>query len=220
MSSRIRQGKNGRTKSKTAGHFLHASFKSRAAAAAGVLLLACLLTGCTKTSGISLKDGSITIKYSSAMIFQRTPVFTETDGVLHMKFNGYEWYIAQIISNTEAETLTENREILAESSNMRVYDTSDDSEDEYQFTYLFDLTEDEDHCIRFDTDQAPTIHGGYGNDFTMCIRYFVNGTEVVPEVPASDADFYAAKEDTDSMNCRRTMRTSIPLRSKPERQRN
>ena len=161
-----------------------------------MVFTAFIFTGCSKEAAISSGDGSITIKYSSAGVFQRSPVFTESEGVIHMSFNGYEWYTAQIITEDQRDALTGGLEVLAESSNMKVYDTSGGAEDEYRFTYIFELA-GTGSCIRFDTDQAPTPNGGYGNDFTEGVQYFANGTEVIPDIPVSDTDFYAGEEAQD-----------------------
>ena len=140
-----------------------------------------LLAGCTQaqyTEGAS----SIEIKYRSAVPFERSPVFTETDGVIRMSFNGNEWYTAEIITAEERDLLIKDREVLAETSNMRVYDTSDDTADPYSYTYIFEPAPDSGYCIRFDTDAAPEGHD-LAKDFTTSIQYFVDGTEVVPEIP-------------------------------------
>ena len=139
-----------------------------------------LLTGCTSTQ--CMEKGEVEIKYRSAAPFERSPVFTETDGVIHMSFNGYEWYTAQIITADERNSLIKDKEILAETSNMKAYDTSGDEEDTYQYTYIFELVADSEYFIRFDTDATPTGHD-LAKDFTTSIQYFVSGTEVVPEIP-------------------------------------
>ena len=130
----------------------------------------------------SQKDCSIEIKYRSAVPFERSPVFTETDGVIRMSFNGNKWYTAKIITVEERNRLVKDREVLAETSNMKAYDTSDDTTDDYQYTYVFEPAPDSGYCIRFDTDAAPEGHD-LAKDFTTSVQYFVDGTEVVPEIP-------------------------------------
>ena len=162
-----------------------------------VISVLCLLTGCTSTMSRSDSTGSIEIRYSSAAPFQRAPVFSEADGILHMKFSGYEWYTAQIITNKKRDSLVEGREVLAETANMKLYDTSDDSDDDYRYTYIFEPDEDIDYCIRFDTDDEPSMYSTYGNDFTEGVQYFANGTEIVPDIPTSmksTDDAYPEKE--------------------------
>ena len=148
-----------------------------------LLICAFMLTGCTSGTHSS---GKISIRYHSAALLERNPVFTEDAGVIHMSFNGYEWYTVQVISKAERDELTENREVLAESSNIKIYDTSDDTADFYQYTYIFELSEDIDYCIRFDTDDGPAENTTYGKDFTRNIQYYVDGNEVIPEVPGNN----------------------------------
>ena len=56
------------------------------------------------------------------------------------------------------------------------------TEDAYSYTYIVEPAPDSGYCIRFDTDAAPEGHD-LAKDFTTSIQYFVDGTEVVPEIP-------------------------------------
>ena len=149
--------------------------------------LAVLLTaaGCTGNVRQTSKAGAISIKYDSAVL-ARAPVFSESDGVIHMSFSGYEWYTAQIITEAEKTALVEGREVLAETSNMKLYDTSDEECDAYQYTCLFEPEGAVDSYVRFDTDDFPDNYVPYGLDFANGIRYYVNNTEVIPDIPMKD----------------------------------
>ncbi|MDO4488213.1 MAG: hypothetical protein Q4B67_03905 [Eubacteriales bacterium] len=129
------------------------------------------LTGCGK-GGVkqTFTDGTtVQIEYKSAAILQRAPVFSLKDYDVCMSFNGTLWYRASIIDKKTADWIAGGR-IIAESSNMLVYEGREHAICDYAYVLKLDGTDEA--FILFYTDQSPLEHT-YGNDFTEAISYYV-----------------------------------------------
>lgn len=146
-----------------------------------LLCVCCLLCACDGTSRISVKNADRTttvITYENHGILVRAPVFTKNENKVTMQFNGTEWYIAEAVGEEERERIAEG-ELLAESSNIRVYRNTDESE--YGYIYLIKLEGSDVAYIAVSSMDAPDHHG-YGTDFDHCISYTVDGVETVPDM--------------------------------------
>lgn len=124
-------------------------------------------------------DGTVTkIEYRSAFPLQRAPYFELSDQTLKMSFNGIVWYEASIVDEKTKEWVEEG-EFICESSNMTVYRASRHAE--YAYAYLLTLNGTDDSVILFYTNDSP-FEQGYGTDFSVSVRYFVDKEETVPDV--------------------------------------
>ncbi len=145
-------------------------------------LLLCVLLGLSACGTKRLKqknpDGSVSvIEYRSAIPFERAPYFEREDEVVRMSFNGVVHYEASIIDAAAAAWVSEGR-LLAESSNIRVYEANPHAY--YAYAYLMSLEGSAEAFVLFYSDGEPGV-GGYETDFTTSIRYFTDGLETVPD---------------------------------------
>lgn len=143
------------------------------------LLSVLLLTGCgAKKFSRENSDGTVTvIRYTSAVPFQRAPVFEVNGTSLYMEFNGITWYRASILSREEFERCPKD-ELVAESSNLTVYRAANDV---FQFHYFLDLEGTDEAFILFKSEADP-LEPSIGKDFTTSVSYFTDETETVPDV--------------------------------------
>ena len=147
-----------------------------------VVLLLCVLLCLTACGKKAVKqtnsDGTVTkIEYQNAALFERAPYFELSGTALCMTFNGITWYEASII-DPDTEALISEGKLLAESSNISMYEADPDAA--YEYSYVMSLSGTEEAFILFCTDDLPGE--GYGTDFTTSIRYFTDGTETVPDL--------------------------------------
>lgn len=153
------------------------------------VLIILSFAGCGSfTLSMKGEDGvKVTAEFEKKPSLQRCPHFTESgDGIL-MHFNGKSWYFARIIGKDEAAEIG-SLELMAESSNIKVYLNADP--DEYDpmrevgegdtFFYLMTLEGTDDSFVLFTTDGTPA-HGSYWNDFETCVTYKAGKQVTVPD---------------------------------------
>ena len=143
---------------------------------AAVLCLVFLTSCGTHSIKVTGDDGvEAVITYTSAVAFQRAPVFERSGGTVYMTFNGRTWYGASIIGKAEAESFSDP---IAVSSNIKVYETGD--ENGFPFAYVLDLSGTDESFVKFLSNTSPA-ESDYGNDFTTSTEFSAGGTVTVPD---------------------------------------
>lgn len=156
----------------------------RIMAAALVLCLALsLLTACgTVDYEFKISDKpkhTVRINCDKTAALARWPHFKESDNMISMSFNGETWYTLKIVSAESVEKFIGEVEPAAETSNMRLYYTDSVY---YSCSYIMDLDPEGRYFLKFDSNFWPEGLG-YGDDFTTGIRYYLDETELIPDIP-------------------------------------
>jgi len=151
--------------------------------AALLLALLCLsLSACTYRSSLKVETDAgktVTIRYESSGGMSRSPVFTESAHSVDMNFMGHVWYNAAVVEPEVAEKYRDSQ-VIARSSNLYCYESLE--ENGYEYAWVMPLENGEGSCILFSTNGSPDTVFSYETDFDFCIRYFVGGTETVPDM--------------------------------------
>lgn len=145
-----------------------------------MVLALVMLTGCSMST-MTLKrdnpDGTTTIaEAKNPLPMMRQPTFKFNPKGLVMVHENVEWYEIEIAASETVESYREGK-LIAESSNMKVYEAGDNSE--RQYLYVMDMEGTKDSCMVFHTDANPEYQT-VDNDFSG-VHYYVDKTETVPD---------------------------------------
>lgn len=124
------------------------------------------------------KDADCRIEYENGIIFARRPNFTESDGIVTMHFNAIDWYRVRVIQKEDAERYFPDEEILAQSSNLKVFRSYENQG--FAYSCLFVPDDGSDYVFLFETDTPPEAED-FGFGFGDCIHYYEGGKEVFPD---------------------------------------
>ena len=124
------------------------------------------------------KDSDCRIEYENGVILARRPYFTESDGIVTMQFNAIERYRVRVIRREEAEKYFPDEEMLARSSNLKVFRAYGNQA--FVYSCLFLPSEDSRDVFLFETDISPEA-ADFGFGFGDYIHYFTDGKEVFPD---------------------------------------
>lgn len=152
---------------------------------AALILILCLgiLTGCGtmdfyfKISGEPKHTVRINCDKTGALA--RWPHFKKSGDAISMSFNGKTWYVVSVVSSESVERFAGDVRPVAESSNMRLYYTDSPY---YSCSYIMSLDAEGRYFLKFDSNYWPDAYG-YGSDFTTGIRYYLDGEELIPDIP-------------------------------------
>ncbi|MDO4478586.1 MAG: hypothetical protein Q4B73_06090 [Lachnospiraceae bacterium] len=132
-------------------------------------------------------DGTkTTMTYENAGALLRAPQFRTEEYTLVMRFNGTDWFTAEIVTPEELAPL-DGAEVLAQSENLTYYFAPGYEVDpanppfyeDQAYWVVMNLNGTRDSVILFKTADGPWHDRGYGSDFKT-VRYDVDGKETVP----------------------------------------
>lgn len=124
------------------------------------------------------KDADCRIEYENGIILAKRPHFTESDGIVTMQFNAIDRYCVRVIRTEDAEKYFPDEEMLAQSSNLKVFRSYENQRFEYSCVFVpFDGS---DFVFLFETDTSPEAKD-FGFVFSDCIHYYAGGEEVFPD---------------------------------------
>ena len=124
------------------------------------------------------KDADCRIEYENGMILARRPHFTESGGIVTMQFNGIDWYCVRVIPIEDAEKYFPDEKMLAQSSNLKVFQSYENQE--FEYSCVFVPYDGSNYVFLFETDTSPEAKG-FGFGFSDCIHYYAGGEEVFPD---------------------------------------
>ena len=124
------------------------------------------------------KDADCRIEYENGIILARRPHFTESDGIVTMQFNAIDWYCVRVIRIEDAEKYFPDEEMLAQSSNLKVFRSYENQQ--FEYSCVFVPYDGSDFAFLFETDTSPEAKD-FGFGFTDCIHYYAGGEEVFPD---------------------------------------
>ena len=124
------------------------------------------------------KDADCRIEYENGMILARRPHFTESGGIVTMQFNGIDWYCVRVIHIKDAEKYFPDEEMLAQSSNLKVFRSYENQE--FEYSCVFVPYDGSNYVFLFETDTSPEAKD-FGSGFSDCIHYYAGGEEVFPD---------------------------------------
>lgn len=124
------------------------------------------------------KDADCRIEYENGMILARRPHFTESGGIVTMQFNAIDWYCVRVIHIKDAEKYFPDEEMLAQSSNLKVFQSYENQE--FEYSCVFVPYDGSNYVFLFETDTSPEAKG-FGSNFDDCIHYYAGGEEVFPD---------------------------------------
>jgi hypothetical protein len=123
------------------------------------------------------KDADCRIEYENGIPLARRPHFTESDGIVTMRFNGIDWYRVRVIRIEDAEKYFPDEEMLAQSSNLKVFPSYENQEFEYSCVFI--PRDGSDFAFLYETYISPEVRD-FG--FRDCIHYYAGGEEVFPDM--------------------------------------
>lgn len=123
------------------------------------------------------KDADLRIEYENGIISARRPHFTNSDGIVTMQFNAIDWYCVRVIRIEDVEKYFPDEKMLAQSSNLKVFQSYENQECEYSCVFV--PYDDSDFAFLFETDISPEAMD-FG--FSDCIHYYAGGEEVFPDM--------------------------------------
>ncbi len=129
------------------------------------------------------KDSDCRIEYENGVILARRPYFTESSGIVTMQFNAINWYSVRVILREEAERYFPDGEMLAQSSNLKVYRSY--ANQGFAYSCLFDPYDSSDFVFLFETDTSPEAKA-FGFGFKDSIHYYAGGKEVFPDTEVNE----------------------------------
>lgn len=124
------------------------------------------------------KDADCRIEYENGIILARRPHFTESGGIVTMQFNGIDWYCVRVIRREDAEKYFPDEEMLAQSSNLKVFKSYENQK--FEYSCVFVPNDSSDFVFLFETDISPEATD-FGFGFSDCIHYYAGGEEVFPD---------------------------------------
>ena len=124
------------------------------------------------------KDSDCKIEYENGVVLARRPYFTESDGMVTMQFNDIDWYRVRVIRREDAEKYFPDEEMLAQSSNLKVFRSYGNQT--YAYSCLFDPSDSSRDVFLFETDISPEA-ADFGFGFGDYIHYYTDGKEVFPD---------------------------------------
>lgn len=124
------------------------------------------------------KDADCRIEYENGMILARRPHFTESGGIVTMQFNGIDWYCVRVIRIEDVEKYFPDEEMLAQSSNLKVFQSYENQE--FEYSCVFVPYDGSNYVFLFETDTSPEAKD-FGFGFSDCIHYYAGGEEVFPD---------------------------------------
>jgi len=132
------------------------------------------------------KDSDCKIEYENGVVLARRPYFTESDGMVTMQFNDIDWYRVRVIRREDAEKYFPDEEMLAQSSNLKVFRSYGNQT--YAYSCLFDPSDSSRDVFLFETDISPEA-AGFGFGFGDFIHYYTDGKEVFPDTGLDRSTF-------------------------------
>ena len=132
------------------------------------------------------KDSDCKIEYENGVVLARRPYFTESDGMVTMQFNNIDWYRVRVIRREDAEKYFPDEEMLAQSSNLKVFRSYGNQT--YAYSCLFDPSDSSRDVFLFETDISPEA-AGFGFGFGDYIHYYTDGKEVFPDTGLDRSTF-------------------------------
>lgn len=124
------------------------------------------------------KDVDCRIEYENGIIFARRPHFTESAGIVTMQFNAIDWYCVRVIRIEDAEKYFPDEKMLAQSSNLKVFQSYENQE--FEYSCVFVPYDGSNYVFLFETDTSPEAEV-FGFGFSDCIHYYAGGEEVFPD---------------------------------------
>lgn len=124
------------------------------------------------------KDADCRIEYENGMILARRPHFTESGGIVTMQFNAIDWYCVRVIRIEDVEKYFPDEEMLAQSSNLKVFQSYENQE--FEYSCVFVPYDGSNYVFLFETDTSPEAKD-FGFGFSDCIHYYAGGEEVFPD---------------------------------------
>lgn len=124
------------------------------------------------------KDADCRIEYENGIIFARRPHFTESNGIVTMQFNGIDWYRVRVIRIEDVEKYFPDEEMLAQSSNLKVFQSYENQK--FEYSCVFVPYDGSNYVFLFETDTSPEAKD-FGFGFNDYIHYYVGGEEVFPD---------------------------------------
>ncbi len=152
------------------------NIKKVLAAVLAVVML--LLVGCgAKGIKRDMSDGTVVyVDANGSNGLVRAPIYKISTNNVTMEFNGIDWFSFQIVEAAEIAEF-ESYELLAESSNMKVYET----EEEFPYIYILDLEGSDVAFIKFESNGSPET-ASISNDFNnVGLAYRVDGVTTTPD---------------------------------------
>lgn len=125
------------------------------------------------------KDADCRIEYENGIPLARRPHFTESDGIVTMQFNGIDWYSVRVIRTEDVEKYFPDEEMLARSSNLKVFQSYENQE--FEYSCVFVPCDGSNYVFLFETDISPEARN-FGFGFRDCIYYYAGGEEVIPDI--------------------------------------
>lgn len=116
------------------------------------------------------KDADLRIEYENGIISARRPHFTNSDGIVTMQFNAIDWYCVRVIRIEDVEEYFPDEKMLAQSSNLKVFQSYENQE--FEYSCVFVPYDDSDFAFLFETDISPEAMD-FG--FSDCIHYYAGG---------------------------------------------
>lgn len=95
-----------------------------------------------------------------------------------MQLNAIDWYSVRVIRTEDAEKYFPDEEMLAQSSNLKVFRSYENQE--FEYSCVFVPYDGSDFVFLFETDTSPDAED-FGFGFSDCIHYYACGEEVFPD---------------------------------------
>lgn len=95
-----------------------------------------------------------------------------------MQFNAIDWYCVRVIRIEDVEKYFPDEEMLAQSSNLKVFQSYENQE--FEYSCVFVPYDGSNYVFLFETDTSPEAKD-FGFGFSDCIHYYAGGEEVFPD---------------------------------------
>lgn len=125
------------------------------------------------------EDADLRIEYENGAILARSPHFTESGGIVTMRFNAIDWYRVRVISIDDAKKYFPDEKMLTKSSNLKVFPSYENQE--FDYSCVFVPNDGSNFAFLFETDTSPEAND-FGFGFNDSIQYYAGGEEVFPDV--------------------------------------
>ena len=125
------------------------------------------------------EDTDLRIEYENGAILARGPHFTESGGIVTMRFNAIDWYRVRVISIDDVKKYFPDEKMLTKSSNMKVFPSYENQE--FDYSCVFVPNDGSNFAFLFETDTSPEAND-FGFGFNDSIQYYAGGEEVFPDV--------------------------------------